>query len=108
MSCKGTGGPKCPATGNPNNPASPNARNPTHFPGVSQPIAQAPTDNPFKPEHKAQLEEISKGCEKGWHKPLRVKIMGIPDELFYVCKECLEKWLEEHEELKEVVLGIRV
>ena len=109
MSCTGKGGPRGP-TGRPNanNPANPNATNPLKFPGLTPP--RKPTASAkkgvFKPKHRDQLDKLSKNCYKNLHKPMVIKVLGH-EGLWYVCEDCLKKWLDSkgHKKLKQVVIG---
>lgn len=73
---------------------------PQNFPGLT------PEDLPeFKPEHQAAFAEMQENCYKHLHRPRVIKIRGWNDAVYYVCQECLEKYLEKNEELKKIVVS---
>lgn len=67
---------------------------------------QAPELLPeFTPEHRDAFERMSKNCYEHLHRPRVVKITNWGEDIFYICKECLDKYVKEHEELKKIVVS---
>ncbi len=79
---------------------------PPKFPGVTPP-EKLPE---FTMEDQLILKELQENCFKNWHRPRRIKIRGWRDSLFYICSECLEKFLEKEEkdDLKKLIVSIGV
>lgn len=73
-------------------------KTPTGLP-MPEPMAE------FTPEHRDAFERMSKNCYEHLHRPRVVKILNWGEDIFYVCKECLDKYMEEHEELKKSVVS---
>lgn len=74
-------------------------KKPPKYPGLT------PEDLPeFKPEHRQAFDRMQNACFEGLHRPCKIKIRGWSDSLYYVCKDCLEAYLKENEELKKIVV----
>lgn len=73
---------------------------PPKFPGLT------PPDLPeFEIKHQKAFEEMQENCYKELHRPRVIKIRGWNDAIYYICEECLKKYLEKHKKLKEIVIS---
>lgn len=59
----------------------------------------------FTAEHRRDFKKMEENCYKHLHKPRVVKITNWGEDIFYICKECLDKYMKEHEELKKTVVS---
>lgn len=75
-----------------------------NFPGIippNQPQVE------FGPEYQRDFERMQETCYEGLHRPNVVKIVGFSGAVYYVCRECLDKYMKDHDELKEVVVAFK-
>lgn len=74
-------------------------KKPPKFPGIT------PANLPkFSIENQQAFDRMQENCYKELHRPSKIQIRGWTDTLYYVCKECLEKYIKEHEEMKKLVV----
>jgi len=77
---------------------------PTGNPPGNSPTPPEPLPN-FTPENQDEFEKMQKHCYEKLHKPRVTKITNWGDKLYYICKECMDKYMKEHEELEPIIVS---
>jgi len=54
-----------------------------------------------------ELEELQANCYENLHRPMVVKAKGFKENIWYVCEECLDKYVEKHPELKKLIIAFK-
>lgn len=67
---------------------------------------QGPPQKEITGKERDELSRLSEGCYEGLHRPLVVKVDGV-EEIWYICQECLDRWVKDHPHLQEQITGFK-
>lgn len=72
---------------------------------IGLPSKQPKEESKLTDQHCRELRELQENCYKHLHRPCVVKARLYKEEIWYVCKKCLDKYMKKHEELKKEIIA---
>jgi len=61
----------------------------------------------FTRENAADLEKLQQICYEKLHKPMVIKCIGFNEAIWYVCSDCLDRYVKDHPEIKHLLIGFK-
>jgi len=59
------------------------------------------------PDHIRDLEGMQENCYNNLHRPMVIKCLGFKEDIWYVCSDCLDRYVKDHPEIKHLIVGFK-